>query len=415
MKTKPFLKVYIAVVTLACAIWASAESVQVVVREAQGRSGPGSFYPLVVLIPEKTKLDILDRKKSWCKVNFKDLDTCWVAENSLSTEEAKAPDSPLSSMTTTAAVSITASPATLTAAIKGFWTRYSRTDKRKLAELPVNGYDVPPESYTAFSENRSTVVGQDKLHKKYRLSSKFKKSRFKYEKEHSIGYTIASSIAEGTLYEDERVVEYIQEVGWYIAESTERYDIRFIFYVLDTDRINAVSCPGGYVVLTRGLLDKLHDEAELAALLAHEMAHVIAGHAMQSMEEDKTRITADSAFDALDKETQSEPGELEEELIAITNRAVSIATSPKLDEQEYEADRMALRYLARSGYDLNGLPRLLNTLMTEHEQRIDMFDLNYRNHPDFKERLRRVERELREYRNYEGRTFDSDFEKNMML
>ena len=100
-------------------------------------------------------------------------------------------------------------------------------------------------------------------------------------------------------------------MGWYIAESTERYDIKFKYYILDTDHINAVSCPGGYIVLTRGLLEILNDEAELAALLAHELAHIIAGHAMQSMEESKTQITADSAFDVLGKETENRHAELE--------------------------------------------------------------------------------------------------------
>ncbi len=234
-----------------------------------------------------------------------------------------------------------------------------------------------------------------------------------YEKEHSIGYTIASSIAEGSLVEEEKLINYIHSVGWYIAESTERYEIRFNFYILDTDHINAVSCPGGYVVITRGLLESIHDESELAALLAHEMAHVIAGHAMESMEESKVSIQADSAFDLLEKETSS--SEVEGELIAITNRAVSIATSPKLDEQEFEADLMALRYMARSGYDINGMTRMLNTMMIEHERNIDIFDLNYRNHPDFKERIEKIERELRRYRRYQGRQFSDSFVSNMIF
>ena len=107
--------------------------------------------------------------------------------------------------------------------------------------------------------------------------------------------------------------------------------------------------------------------------------------------------------------------ETEQELTAITNRAVAIATSPKLDEQEFEADRMALRYMARSGYDLNGLSRLLHIMMDKHEQNIDMFDLNYRNHPDFKKRLELIEKELRRYKKYSGRQFSDAYNSNMVF
>ena len=76
---------------------------------------------------------------------------------------------------------------------------------------------------------------------------------------------------------------------------------------------------------------------------------------------------------------------------------------------------MALRYMARSGYDLDGLSRMLNIMMNKHESNIDIFDLNYRNHPDFKERIKRAEKELRNYRRYEGRQFSESFRSNMIF
>ncbi|MFC1552442.1 M48 family metalloprotease [Candidatus Latescibacterota bacterium] len=397
------------------------KSVKVVVKEAQGRSGPGSFYELKVLIPQDTVLDVIEMKKSWYKIKYAD-EIVWVSENSLSVESGASEKSGktetsmnmdvFKSLSTETVTSPKASPAVLTAAIKGFWTRYTGADKQNLAELPVNGYDVPPGYVESFSDKRSREVSRDRLQRQFGISRRYRKSSLTYEKEHSIGYSIASSIAEGPLVENESLINYISAVGWYLAESTERYELQFKFYVLDTDRINAVSCPGGYIVLTRGLLELIADESELAALLAHEMSHVIAGHAMQSMEESEVGIKASSAFDLLGAET-GETSAIEDDLLAITNRAVSIATSPKLDEQEFEADRMALTYMARSGYDVNGLTRMLNTMMTRHESNIDIFDLNYRNHPDFKERLQQIEREMRKYRRYEGKLFAADFRSNM--
>jgi predicted Zn-dependent protease len=125
-------------------------------------------------------------------------------------------------------------------------------------------------------------------------------------------------------------------------------------------------------------------------------------------------IKADSAFELLNNETGGST-ETEDELIALTNRAIAIATSPKLNEQEFEADRMALLYLARSGYDLKGLPRMLTTMMERHEKNIDMFDLNYRNHPDFNVRTALVGKEIEKYRKYSGKTFAEEYSANMIF
>ncbi|MFC1511780.1 M48 family metalloprotease [Candidatus Latescibacterota bacterium] len=406
---------------LTFALWAAlfalvavalAETVRTAVKETQGRSGPGSYYELKVLIPQGSTLEVLEKQKSWYKVKYQDQEV-WVSVNSLAIEPAAADSVPVRDQFESLPmddITVRASPATMTAAIKGFWTRYSRMQSKTLTELPVDGFDVSIPSYQVFVQNRLRESSRDKLWEEYQLPRP-RPRMLTYEREHSIGYAIASSIADAPLVTDPGTIQYVHSVGWYVAESTEGYDTPFTFYILDTDRINAVSCPGGYVVLTRGLLELLGDESELAALIAHEMAHVIAGHAMQSMEESEVSIRADSAFDLLARETGTT--ETEEDLIGITNRAVSIATSPKLDEQEYEADRMALLYLARSGYDLGGLTRMLTTMMTIHERNIDIFDLNYRNHPDFGERLKRIEQNLREYRRYQGRTYRDEFARSM--
>lgn len=106
---------------------------------------------------------------------------------------------------------------------------------------------------------------------------------------------------------------------------------------------------------------------------------------------------------------------MEEDLIAITNRAISIAKSPKLDKYEFEADEMALRYMARSGYDLGGLAGLLTKLKSRHDREVDMFDLNYRNHPDFKKRMDLSAKKLKKYKRYTGRKFAENFNENMVF
>ena len=389
-----------AVILFSLAAAVSSETVKTVVKETQGRSGPGSYYELRVMIPQGTVLEVIEKQKSWYKVKYLKQEV-WVSVNSLAVGVSASAGSGAESFPALSfdAITVKASSATLTAAIKGFWTRYSRGQTGTLYELPAEGFAVSIPAYESFAQSRADYASRDKLWDRYSLRE-VKRSPLTFEREHSIGYAIASSIADAPPVADPAVTQYVYSVGWYLAESTEYYDSPFTFYILDTDRVNAVSCPGGYIVLTRGLLALLHDESELAAVLAHEMAHVIAGHAMQTLGENETAQKANTSFDILAQETGT--SETEQDLIGITDRAVSIATSPKLNEQEFEADRMALRYLARSGYDLGGLTRMLATMMDFHERNIDLFDLNYRNHPDFGERTKRIEAELRQYRSFQG-------------
>ena len=71
------------------------------------------------------------------------------------------------------------------------------------------------------------------------------------------------------------VQRYVNRVGRWLSLNSERPDLNWQFGVLDTGTINAFSTPGGYVLISRGLLERLHNEAELAGVLAHEVAHVV--------------------------------------------------------------------------------------------------------------------------------------------
>jgi predicted Zn-dependent protease len=82
---------------------------------------------------------------------------------------------------------------------------------------------------------------------------------------------------------------------------------------------------------------------------------------------------------------------------------------------EYEAHELALLYMVRCGYDPGGLTRLLDTMQSVHARNADIFDLNYRNHPDVGERVKRIQREMRDYRNFNGKRYEDDFRRNMIF
>lgn len=80
------------------------------------------------------------------------------------------------------------------------------------------------------------------------------------------------------LYEDEAVNAYVDEVGQKVAKASDRPDLEYHFFIIDSPDINAFALPGGYIYVNRGLLNYLQNEAQLAAVLGHEIAHVTARH-----------------------------------------------------------------------------------------------------------------------------------------
>lgn len=82
------------------------------------------------------------------------------------------------------------------------------------------------------------------------------------------------------LYPDEHLQNYVQDLGARIAVTTERPDLPWTFRVVDDDTVNAFALPGGYIYVTRGILAHFENEAQLAGVLGHEIAHVTAKHSV---------------------------------------------------------------------------------------------------------------------------------------
>ena len=88
-------------------------------------------------------------------------------------------------------------------------------------------------------------------------------------------------LASMPMYEDEELLAYVNKVGQRVAAVSHRPDLDYQFFIIDSPDINAMALPGGYVYVNRGLLTFMNEEAELAAVLAHEIGHITARHAVQ--------------------------------------------------------------------------------------------------------------------------------------
>lgn len=151
-------------------------------------------------------------------------------------------------------------------------------------------------------------------------------------------------IAEYGRYEDEALQAYVQTIGERMAAVSHRPELIYRFTVLDTPVINAFALPGGYIYITRGLMAYLNSEAELAAVLGHEIGHVTARHGVRQQSAAQAAnlgYTLGSIF-------------LPELRAAGAQNVFNILGGALLSgygrEHELESDRLGAEYLARAGY-----------------------------------------------------------------
>jgi len=197
----------------------------------------------------------------------------------------------------------------------------------------------------------------------------------------AIGNDVAARLlGAAPLMSDIRVQRYVNNIGRWLASQSERPDLPWKFGVLDAPQLNAFAVPGGTIFITRGLLEKMQSEAELAGVLSHEIVHVVRKHHLKAIQKGAlTHLSADAAGAAL----TSVNSEARSKLISFGTEMYSRG----LDKgDEFEADRLGVVIAARGGYDTYGLPAVLQTL-----QRMDAKDsavaLMFKTHPAPGERL----------------------------
>ncbi|MGH8529348.1 MAG: M48 family metalloprotease [Nevskiales bacterium] len=159
------------------------------------------------------------------------------------------------------------------------------------------------------------------------------------------------------LYEDPALQAYVQEIGDRVSKSSHRSDLFYRFHVLDRPEVNAFALPGGYIYIFRGLLAYLNSEAELAAVLGHEVAHVTARHAVR---QHRNAMLAQILATAVAIQAGGQAGDLSNILGNALIRGYG-------RELELEADRLGAEYLAGGGYDIEAMLQLIDVLKWQEE------------------------------------------------
>ena len=159
--------------------------------------------------------------------------------------------------------------------------------------------------------------------------------------------------AYGGPYQDARVEALIAKTVERLVAASERPDLHYRVTLLNSASVNAFALPNGHLYVTRGLVALANDNAELASVLAHEMAHVIARHA--SIREDQVKQAALVSRVATDVFNDPQMGAL-----ALAKSKIALATFSR--GQELEADGIGVGISSRAGFDPYGAVRFLNSL-----------------------------------------------------
>jgi predicted Zn-dependent protease len=168
----------------------------------------------------------------------------------------------------------------------------------------------------------------------------------------------AQIMQQERVYNDIELQNYVQYVGNKLAQKSHRPNLNYRFTVLDSKDVNAFALPGGHIYVTRGLLSYLNSEAELAAVLGHEIGHVTARHAVR--QHSATQLTSIGA--AIGSAFIPGVGQAGYQLAGVLGEALLRGYGR---EHELEADRLGAEYLARTGYDPDAMIAVIRTLKSQ--------------------------------------------------
>ncbi|MCK0206666.1 M48 family metalloprotease [Starkeya koreensis] len=157
----------------------------------------------------------------------------------------------------------------------------------------------------------------------------------------------------GGAYTDPKLQKQIEEVVARLVAASERPDLHYRVTILNSPAVNAFALPNGSLYVTRGLLALASDNSELASVLAHEMAHVIANHAATREDQMKQAVLVSRVIS--DVVNDSDLGAL-----ALAKSRISLASFSR--GQELEADAIGVGISARAGFDPYGAERFLTTM-----------------------------------------------------
>jgi len=184
-----------------------------------------------------------------------------------------------------------------------------------------------------------------------------------------------------TLLEDPEITEYLQDLGGRLVSHSDGANQPFTFFIVQDPRINAFAAPGGYIGINSGLILHTRNESELAAVLAHEVAHVTQRHLARASETAGRMNLSLAAAVLAAMILGSQDPDLAQAAItaAMAGSTQKMINFTRLNEEE--ADRVGMQILADAGFDPGGMPAFFKQLLTVNRVNRDVIPEFLRTHP----------------------------------
>lgn len=204
------------------------------------------------------------------------------------------------------------------------------------------------------------------------------------EEEWRLGAQLEQELAgQLRLVNDRAALAYINEIGQRIVSQTEMANLPWEFHIVADPAINAFNIPGGHVYVNTGLIAAADNVSELAGVMAHEIAHGVGRHGTE-------RLTKAHGINIAAGVLLGQQVSVVEQIVAQVAAGGAIAKFSRNDERE--ADRLGIRYMAQAGYDPNGMASMFEELLEQRQRRPSSLEQFFSTHPLTEDRIENARR-----------------------
>ena len=204
------------------------------------------------------------------------------------------------------------------------------------------------------------------------------------EKEVKIGEAVSAQVEQQyKVVTDVDVNERVERILDRIVNVCDRKDIVFFIKILDEDIMNAVSLPGGYIYVFKGLIDHVDSDDQLAGVIAHEVGHITAKHSIKRLQASYAAMLAQILSTQANGNVAGGVG------FALTSLFLEHS-----QQDELQADKLSVKYLRKAGYNPQGIVEFLGKLKEEQEKAPIQPYSYWRTHPHLPQRIAVVNQEV---------------------
>ncbi len=359
-------------------------------RRSMMREGPGAFYPVVTRVDPGTGIDVLKTSGQWLEGRVLE-HRGWLPQTAFDTPRAGDDYAGLLH----GGKAMLVSSVDLAAATKGaFEATYA--EKNKVSFDVVNQLDAlvfDPALVATLAGTLRDTLGSG-LYGRIPVREFKNDLVLKPDAETMLGRAFAAQLMKAPLIADTARLAYVNGIAAIVGAKTQRYDLGYKVAVLQDPSVNGFGLPGGYLILTSGFLDLLHDEAELACALGHEMAHASLYHGLREFSKRDIHRRRDATFDELDELSAEAGGDsAEDDLSRLADKGYLRIIGARAREDEFEADIFGVAYAAAAGYDPRAWPALLERVSGHAADGDD-----FRHHPPLTDRIAAVNQAIQRHR-----------------